>query len=344
MVKVLIGWEIGGGQGHVTRIVAHRQALESAGHEVVVALRRRAPEVPDAIPAAVWGHPPTGRIPTVSLGDVLINMGAAVPGAFKATVEGWSRILDTVRPDCVVADFAPALLVASCGRAKTILIGNGYDCPPSEMDAFPSLVPGAVPHDERIAAEAMGLSTVPSAFAADHVVVGAIPWIDPYGGVRPGSHLVPRPQGPIDGGMGGVFAYVMKGRTQAVDDGLAACGVPVRQYVHGSPTPWSSIATSRVVVSHGGCGFVTQAALCGIPQVVIYPDLEKRVYAEAVASLGLGIALGAYGLDARRLADAVVKLRDDRTIRERCRRNAVALRSRPSVDPVSKVVDLCSAA
>jgi rhamnosyltransferase subunit B len=45
-------------------------------------------------------------------------------------VQAWRAILAEVRPDLIVADFAPTLRLASQGTAPTVIVGNGYTVPP----------------------------------------------------------------------------------------------------------------------------------------------------------------------------------------------------------------------
>lgn len=338
MSRILIGWEIGAGYGHVERCALHARALRAHGHDVTVALKIRHRAVPDAIPAPTW-RGDGRRVPSVSLGSVLEQLGIGVEGQFAAIVGEWERIIARERPDVVVADFAPALLTAARGRARRILIGNGYDCPPSDLASFPALRPGP-PHDEAEARRVVG-APLPSLFAADEVVVGALSWVDPYESLRPGVHLPPAPRTGV-GALGEkAYVYWHGPMPTPLADGLRASGLAIRLWNPASPASWDEIAAdSRIVVSHGGCGFTTQAALAGIPHLVASGDLEKHHYGRQVRSLGIGDWRAVGDLDAAWVAATARRLAQDDGQHRHSRKAAERMRAARRGDPVDKVVAL----
>ncbi|PMW04007.1 hypothetical protein C1X40_34350, partial [Pseudomonas sp. GW456-11-11-14-TSB2] len=75
----------------------------------------------------------------------------AKPALLGPVVRAWSRMLDDVKPDIVLAEFAPSLRIAAYGRTPTIMVGSGWTIPP---DASP-IAPLPILHDQpELAAEA----------------------------------------------------------------------------------------------------------------------------------------------------------------------------------------------
>src|ERR1700741_616522 len=116
----------------------------------------------------------------------------------------------------------------------------------------------------------------------------------------------------------------------ALWDGLAQSGLPVRVHVpratpalrgrlaslgftfESNPIPLERIAAaSRILVSHGGHGFLSAALLCGLPQVVTHYDLEKRGYADCVVKLALGGQVPLLEIRAEPFAASLRRLYDD---------------------------------
>jgi MGT family glycosyltransferase len=72
-----------------------------------------------------------------------------------------------------------------------------------------------------------------------------------------------------------------------------------------------------VVVSHGGSGSVIGAAAHGVPSIVLPMGADQPHNARRVEALGIGIALDPWTATADGIADAVVRLLDDRSYTNR---------------------------
>jgi len=139
MVSILLAWELGGGLGHVTQLVPLAKGLQSAGHQVFVALRELpcAAGLLDNLGIALLQSPykpPTDNPPIATprnFAHVLWNAGFGDPAELQVLTEAWSDLLDSVNPDMIVFDHAPTALLAARGRkVKRVVIGNGFCCPP----------------------------------------------------------------------------------------------------------------------------------------------------------------------------------------------------------------------
>lgn len=373
MVRVLIGWELGGNRGHISRVVSLAQRLRSKGHEVDVALQRIDSGVPD-LPAGarLWQAPLWPRLIAnvaryrgmpATMGDILFRLGLDRPETLGALVLGWESILSAVKPDVVIADFAPALLCAAQERAPTIGIGNGFDQPPATLDSFPSLSGSAPLHDEALAlrnaneglkrAGRAPLAALPALFTTDVPLASTFAEVDPYAACRPDpvvAPAIPRPLPPeADGSGEEVFVYgveLMRPESK-LWTGLQAAGLPVRVHVPNAlpvlgealrgfgfafepqPLPWAEIVRrSRLVVSHGGHGFVCSALVAGLPQVVTHFDLEKRGQADALVRAQLGGSVPLAAIRSEPFAASLRKLYEDDAFAARVRAAVPSFRAR----------------
>ena len=68
---------------------------------------------------------------------------------------------------------------------------------------------------------------------------------------------------------------------------------------------------SRLVVSHGGHGFVSSALLAGLPHVVTPYDLEKQIHADRLVALGLGGQVALQAIRAAPFAESLARIHDD---------------------------------
>jgi hypothetical protein len=215
MARILIGYELGGGLGHVAGIVDLAIALRAAGHEPVLALRdlrtarprlegrglvfTQAPFVPPPRRADALGFR------TYTMGDILKLWGYADPGHLGLFVHAWDTLLRALAPDLVIGEFSPALAVAAHGRIPraTMAVG-GFMAPPVERNFRPmrpwqletpavSLVHEAAVLDSVNAIQGeRGLPSfdcAPALFGGEAVFVCTIPELDPYA-AAPGRQAI----------------------------------------------------------------------------------------------------------------------------------------------------------
>jgi UDP:flavonoid glycosyltransferase YjiC (YdhE family) len=161
-----------------------------------------------------------------------------------------------------------------------------------------------------------------------------------------------------------VFVYTPDQVTieAALWDGLARSGLPVRVHVPGAdadlrraiaakglqveaaPVPFATIAErSRLLISHGGHGFVCSALLAGLPQVICHFDLEKLMHARAITHLGLGGMVPMRQIEPEAFAASLVEVYRNDALAARARAAAPAFRSRydkPKEESVADAVEM----
>ncbi len=261
MARVLMGWELGAGLGHVANLLAMAESLRQHGHESVFAIINvletagivRAAGFP-VLEAPHWRPRPLGpggRVPpTAGFADILAFRGFEGADKIRAITTVWDGLIDTINPALAVADYAPGLCLAAKGRLPLMAVGNGFTLPPAELDRFPPLQPRTKPlvrqedlleavnrvQRDRRQAE---LSRLPQIMEADGSFVTVLPMFDPYLSVRaepvdgPIETLpepLPAPPAPR------VFAYmgVEVPGVKTFLRGLAASGLPASVFLRGA--------------------------------------------------------------------------------------------------------------
>jgi hypothetical protein len=335
--RALLAWEIGGNRGHVAKIGAVAQRLAAQGFHLSFAVQqpdalrsfraiaeaaeiRQAPIWPGLLAHAGWG---TGT--PAAYGDLLADLGMADSGVLEYLLRVWDRLLADAAPDVVVAEFAPASLMAARGRVPTIALGTGYTVPPSHVASFPVFHPDATTpaYDEAMLLQVanhalrrtgrMPLDRLPCIAEADIACPAIFTELDPYSAQRLAPTLPPFFEGePGAAGAGqGLFAYVPRGRAGKLPlvealALLAGRGVPVAAFLPGLPRqeaahlvaagatlhekavpPAAIAAQAALLVTLGGIGLLSAALAAGLPMVLLPTDIEKRLNAAAVARLGV---------------------------------------------------------
>lgn len=376
MAHILLGWEFGGNRGHALRLVQLADRLKARGHQVSFALQRVDAITPgEAKGSPIWPAPVSPRLlvntarpgtgPPNTLGDILARLGFDDSAIVAAALRAWQTLFNAIKPDLVVAEYAPFLLMTARGRVKTVAVGTGFDAPPSEMPRFPSLTgkPASIDEEATLAAfnAALGqiggqrLATLPELFTANIEISATFTEMDAYAEwrIRPlAMPTVPQPPPVIAPGTGKeVFVYApeLVQVDAALWKGLAASKLPVRVHipmvsqaylaelrrmgflVEREPVEFPLIAQrSRLLVSHGGHGFVCSGLLAGLPQVICHYDLEKLGHAHAVAKLRLGGFVPLWQIQAEPFAASLVQLYRDESLAARAREAAPDFHNRYS--------------
>lgn len=353
---------MGEGLGHAARLLAVAADLRARGLAPVVAARR-----PEALAGAFAAagvaverapvHQDCFRGPgpfrAASYADLMGVCGYADRERLTAMVAAWDGVLDRLRPALVVADHAPLLSLAACGRVPVIAIGDGFVCPPRGPGpgGFPPIAPGPPVWDpEVLLAHARAVQDVrgrtapeslPALVAGQGQVVMVPPALDVHAGHRDrradGPWLVPPLLPPLPGSGSGSglmtprpFLYMRAAQpvTRRVlrviaDLGLAAeTFIPdapsaLRQalrrhgiVVHETPPPLSEVlARCSVLVSHGGSGVVTEAALLGRPHIVVpFHAEQQRNARQAFHALPRAVAVVAPQAGVAALRDGLPRL------------------------------------
>jgi len=149
--RILIGWELGGGLGHLVQIRMLAREFLERGFEVLVAVasprngaqifwsernRRnftllRTPSMGLGLQTSIAAEPP------VTFADLLYLRGFGDRHLLAATTAIWRNLLREIKPDLVVSDFSPLLNLAARGLVPLIVVGNGYMIPPNDRPLPP---------------------------------------------------------------------------------------------------------------------------------------------------------------------------------------------------------------
>ncbi len=388
MARILIGWELGAGRGHIGSMLAMARALVGRGHVIAFAVQRidampgRLPIGTTLYQAPLWPRliasgEPAGHSHVATLIDILARLGLDRAGCLTGMIRSWDSIFAAFDPHVVIADHAPALLIAAQGRLPTISCGPGFQVPPSTVDPLPRIGGGVPGYDETMILDIVDadlrdagrepLPALPAMFCTTRALIASFVELDPYGRPTGPDHIAPAvsdwaPPATTPGDE--VFVYV-NGPLQRDDAfwrGLAATGLTVRAHIpvpdaalymqiarYGAiverrPLPWPLIAArSRIAVNHGAHGIMCALLLAGIPQLTLPLDLEKRLHSEALAHTGLGAVLVPGALDAAALTRAVSSLYADRAMADQARSAAPGFAARAAMPFEASVADAAEA-
>jgi rhamnosyltransferase subunit B len=383
MARILIGWELGSHRGHAEAIRLIAAALLEAGHDVALALQQldalglerdprltlwQAPLWPRLLANRVQSH----QRPAATMGDILARLGLDTPGVFAALIAGWDAIFAHVKPDVVIADFAPALLTAARGRIRSISSGSAFTCPPDQAERFPSLANCTTAYDEEALLDivdadlhALGrppLASLPGLFAADRTLIAGFEEFDPYA-ARNRTYCAPAVVPPLPQSFGGegeelfVYGYNRFAPDHPLWAALALLKRPVRIYmaepqaghrtlferakfmVEPHPLPFTKIAErSAATLSYGGHGFMCANLLAGLPQMIVSFDLEKRLNGVRLLALGLGDHVDQDEIEPHLLAARIDAMVGDAALAERLKAAASSFRTRLTVSLAEEVV------
>lgn len=381
MARILLGWEIGAGNGHTSRLLELAAILAARGHQPLFAPQQIGPF------AAHW---PTWQAPVwprllealsrrerrqpATLGDCLAFLGLDDPEAMTAMILAWDRLLLDARPDAVVAEYAPMLQVAAKGRIPTLAFGTGFTLPPDDMPHFPSFFgdPPIVSEPALLAAfntslrqaNREPLPTLPKIFEADRSLVATFEELDPYRQFRKrpvsapavcgaipsstlqgeeilvyfnGSFSPPKPfwQGLIDSRLSVRVYNPQLGEGDAST--LQGAGI----HVSRKPLPFEEIvARSRLLLSHGGLGFVSSGLVAGLPQVIFPFDGEKMLTAKAIAGKSGCVHATFHNLEAEAFSTFLRETWSDEQLQAQARATAPSFKARMTKKVEEEAADI----
>lgn len=371
MARFLLGWELGANRGHLVRLADVARRLVADGHQVIIASQRLSRDFDFPAGVALWQAPVWprllvnvgalgGPVPN-TMGDILVRLGLDQPDTLPVLIGAWEAILAAVRPDAVLADFAPALLRAAQGRLPTALVGLAFDAVPHHLDRFPVLTgqAPAFPEDETLArvnaglkrAKMTALERLPQLFQADRVLAGTFAELDIYAAHRREPVVAPSVAHPVGVAGAGeeLFLYADPAllRTPSLWEGLARSTMKVRVYAQGAvpaqhdelerlgfivervPVPFARIAErSRMVMTYGGLGFVSSALAAGLPVVIVHYDLEKKLTGDAITRMQVGGHVHAAAIQPDAFASSLRQIYKNESFQRRARELAPGFRAR----------------
>ena len=142
-MKALFAWELGGGLGHVLPLMRTGRYFSLRQSEPIYVLAdvSAAPDTNSAqsvLQAPVCKRQLVTNVHTPeTFADVLMPAGYGDANMLGSLLNAWRSIFDLVRPDVVIADFAPtALLAANVLAIPTLAMGNGFCNPPLPWPSF----------------------------------------------------------------------------------------------------------------------------------------------------------------------------------------------------------------
>lgn len=376
MAKVLLGWELGNGIGYARRLAAVADRLAEAGHQPVLALCDPgalpqaahpvlpAPLVVGQLRAGTQGFVPAG------FADLIACNGFGSAEHLSDILRRWQGLIDLTRPDLIVAEYAPSLVLAAWRRIPTVLIGSPYLMPPAEAATFPERE-GVRPYaDQAAVLEVMRQvqsarggalpQQVTQPFAEAARVPYGLPELDPWSHQRRerlnGLWEPVTPGAPPDRPR--LFAYLSPQAPgfAAAARAVAQAGIPGEAFIPGCPTELEpalaagSVALTRdppplaeaigrasLVFHHGGIDTAQTALVLGRPQALLPRYLDQRLTGEALAALGTGVLLNRMQ-PAEAMAAALAGAARDAGLAERARLRALLIRRRGIGDALAATV------
>lgn len=261
MSRILFVAELGGGYGHVKRLLPiARAALRRGYHplflvpnpaEVAPFLVRERLEVePTPIAAAcLMPTAPRPRGVAATYADILGAIGFDEAPFLERAAATWDARLAALRPAAVICEMSPFLNLACFGAGwPTLVVGHGFGLPPPHRDHFSQLWPGNSLFSEReLLAAAQEVCRVrgrptppalPALFGGSVHAVTGLEVLDPYRSERllpavgpPGLDLPVESPGPRYD----VFAYLSGSTplTLRLLAAMAASGLRGRVFVRG---------------------------------------------------------------------------------------------------------------
>ena len=387
---VLLCWEFGAGNGHARRLQSIGNRLEALGFTTAYGLRR--PEVGTAIgigeekirAAPNWplktSAPNADKdMTSATYGDYLAQLMLGPYDDLAERLLSWHDLIETERPDLLVADYAPSVSLLSYGRIPVVAVGNGYTLPPSSLAVFPRLLKDAgLQFDESDVVQRINaalrpynphpIARYPEINRADQHHLTTLPCLDPYREHRAGGSWL----GAAD--MAGIvrqnetprrfFSYfyesrqtdarLIDGLIQSGVPGEAVFGLPLRRTMRrlaaadiGAPEGLADLtvelAQCGVLVHQGSAGMTMAGIAAGLPQVMLPSDLEKSLNARAVAEHGAGIALGWSRFTAGDLAAAIREAVLDPAMRAAAGDLAQANAAFIGLDAAQEIAHACAA-
>ena len=339
MSRILLGWELGLNFGHLSRLLPLAESLKTRGHLVLAAVR----DIPTATTVLGAAGIPFVQAPFHAQGislphksacyaDILLSQGWANHSALWGLVQSWLNLFQLYRPDLVVLDYSPtARLATRIARIPTVLVGNGFELPPTTtpFSGFSWASKERVIESEQIAIEnsrsvmqsfgTPGLENLRDILTADAVFHATFAELDHYGPRHDVNYIGPlmgragREQVNWPEGSGSrVYAYLRPDTmdVEAILGGLMASGASVVCFAPGFSeaqlSPFTNprmrfssqlidltplISTASVCVSNGNEGTVAKFLLAGVPQLLAPQYVEAQMTARRVETMGAGLIL-----------------------------------------------------
>jgi hypothetical protein len=293
-MNILFGWELGAGQGHIQRLVALAQKLETYGFTPIFALKSYQLEgvtfpwqrlIPPRLPFS-------GRDEAFTFADILANFGFDDVNVLRAHLQAWEDIIQRVQPALVITDHAPGLVLAAQQRVPTIVIGSHFAVPPP-IEMFP-IIRFPAPSESLVRQQAVSDAVrkvsktdapVGRILNGDRSFIFSLPELDCYRFWRTNpeyvsAHLTPLP---LCQASNATAAWAYLASDYAFRDLVLQTLRPACDFkpLH------EALAQQALVIHHGGLTTAIACLLTGIPQLVLPRYLEQQLTAIALQRLGV---------------------------------------------------------
>ena len=295
--------------------------------------------------------------------DLLVHIGFADPLKLGSVVTGWLSLLDFIKPDVVVADHSPALLVACRIKAiPVVLAGTCFSLPPLELGRFPPMKADRAPvmPEARVL---QSIATVMQAHGANPPAtlidlfrtrgrfVFGMQELDPYAPFRrepvclPPENLAAFVEPPV---APRIFLYLGMD-VPGIDDFIqtvVALNIPIEAYlgrdiaplgrflalaghiVHESPPPFGEVMPrASHIVSESGVYTCMNAMSAGRPLLGLVPHGEAEFNISVLEKLGMGQKLEK-SIDEQKLSKTLIGFIKDHALQQRARHWAKVLEAR----------------
>lgn len=203
--RVLLAWEHGRNFGRLSRLLAVAQMVEQQGGEPVWVVPRSQRDAPALralghrkLQAPVLEQQTFGPdFRADSFAEVLMASGFDNATQLLLAVEAWADAIESVMPECIVLDYAPAAqLTSQLLNLSAFQLSNGFDAPPPDCPPYAGVRPNS-PLGRRTAGCVEALSdtiaevgerfggprssSLAKILAHPRQVLECIPETDPYG-------------------------------------------------------------------------------------------------------------------------------------------------------------------
>jgi hypothetical protein len=383
---IFLACELGGGMGHIDPLLRMAHGLAELGHRPILAVRNLAlawPKVSETpfpllqAPVFFWS---TQRIEgEASFSEMLAQTGFQSEATLLALVKAWDHLLELLRPDLVIADYSPALCLATYRNIPTLNVGFGFIVPPTDGPHFPPLLAGSTPSfdgEELLLANVHAVQrqrnrpappSFPATFADAEPFLTVLPMLDHYAHVRgpdSGHHLGPMVPllGPQEWPTSPRFFAYLKANNPATPiilNALAQAGHQGEAFILGADARYRAelakpgidiyekpvalndvLPRVRVVLHHGGINMAQQALAAGRPQLIFPEHLEATLTAARLHQLGVAHYMKNQ-FPAGTIQAGIRQLLFEERYRTRANELAHAIHQKGPWDPLPKILRRC---
>jgi len=373
-MRAMLAWEQGAGFGHIAFFNQIAPHLAARGVELIGAwgplrnIERAHSAIKQIIPAPFWAGNSgkwSDQLVDVerridSFANVLDAMGFGDERLLVNNQRAWTGILELLRPDVIVADYAPGVVLAAREMTPVLQRGSWYTIP-AQRDGYFAPYDGeefrdAEAQDKLLATINAVLSKRGTAtlarlgdlHPAETSFAIGFPEFDGHSAWRARPlyrQKFPRVLRPAQRG-DCILAYIdasllsnevlcaallrlparvrlsATGVSAPIAEALSAHGL----IIENEPFSVETIARdARLFLHHGGAGAAHLGAIAGVPQLILYADVEKRSHARSVEKLGVGRGIDLARLSVPKLREEVEFLLDSQAFASRARDLALEL-------------------